>query len=130
MKRIKVYTYVQQSDKAVKLYQEAFDATLVYTVPNDDGTFFVAELDINGWIFGVAERNDETFGILGETVTGNVMQVNLEYSEEDKGKIMKAYEVLKTDAQVLIKPQAFDHTSLCFDLIDKFGVRWGIYVME
>ena len=38
--------YVQRSDKAVELYQKAFNAKIIDTYPGDDGTYYHAELDI------------------------------------------------------------------------------------
>ena len=40
--------YVTRSDEAVALYQKAFDAVLISSYPNSDGTFYHAELDIQG----------------------------------------------------------------------------------
>ena len=131
MKSSYMCAYVIGSDKAVKFYQEAFDAVLTYSSLNDDGTFFMAVLDIQGQSLGVAERNKDNaaqFAIQGETITGNTMQYCLVYGEGNEDKIRKAYDVLKTDAKILIPPQSFDHTSLCVDLIDKFGVRWCLYI--
>jgi len=130
---VKAYmcAYVTGSDKAVKLYQEAFDAVLSYSAQNEDGTFFMAVLDIQGQSAGVAERNNANaaqFAVQGETVTGNVMQICLWYGEGNEDKITKAYEALKPGAKILIPPQSFDHTPLCVDLIDKFGVRWCLYI--
>ena len=124
-----MYTYVIGSDKAVELYQKAFNATLIESVPNEVGTFFHALLDIEGAKIGVAERNN-SFGIEGDTTTGNTMQFSFCYGEGEgnEDKIMKAYEVLKEGATVLIPPQSFDHTPLCIDLIDKFGVRWNMFI--
>jgi len=74
MKRSMMQAYDTRSDEAVALYQKAFDAALISSYPNSDGTFFHAELDIQGEILAVAERNSEYAIICEETVTGNVMQ--------------------------------------------------------
>jgi PhnB protein len=54
MKRSMMQASVTRSDEAVALYQEAFDAVLISGYPNEDGTFFHSELDIQGEILAVA----------------------------------------------------------------------------
>ncbi|MDD3394495.1 MAG: hypothetical protein PHG19_07635 [Anaerotignum sp.] len=89
---------LQKSNVAVALYQKAFDAVLISSYPNEDETFFHLELDIQGEILAVAERNSK-FAIVGdETATGNVMQFCLHCGERNEEKVRKAYEVLKTGA--------------------------------
>jgi hypothetical protein len=48
MKRSMMQVYIVGSDKAVPLYLKAFDAKLMCSYPNEDGTFAHAELDIYG----------------------------------------------------------------------------------
>ncbi|HBE85720.1 MAG TPA: hypothetical protein DDW53_10305 [Lachnoclostridium sp.] len=59
MKRSMMQAYVTRSDEAVALYQKAFDAALISSYPNSDGTYYHAELDIQGEILAVAEINSE-----------------------------------------------------------------------
>lgn len=92
------------------------------------GTFFHSELDIQGEILAVAERNSE-YAIIGEeTVTGNVMQFCLHYGEGNEEKVRKAYEVLKTDANILMPLAPCEYSSLMADFIDKYGIRWCLFV--
>lgn len=128
MKRSMMQAYVTRSDKAVALYQEAFDAVLISSYPNEDGTFIHSELDIQGEILAVSERNSE-YSIIGEeTVTGNVMQFCLHYGDWNEEKVRKAYEVLKTDAKILMPLAPCEFSSLMTDLIDKYGIRWCLFV--
>ncbi|SEU33249.1 PhnB protein [Lacrimispora sphenoides] len=128
MKRSMMQAYVTRSDEAVALYQKAFDAALISSYPNSDGTFYHAELDIQGEILAVAERNSE-FAIIGEeTITGNVMQFCLHYGEGNEDKVRKAYEILKTDAKILMPLAPCEFSSLMTDFIDKYGVRWCLFV--
>jgi len=117
--------YVTKSDEAVALYQKAFDAALISSYPNSDGTFYHAELDIQGEILAVAEE----YAIIGEeTITGNVMQFCLHYGEGNEDKLRKAYEILKTDAKILMPLAPCEFSSLMTDFIDKYGVRWCLFV--
>jgi uncharacterized glyoxalase superfamily protein PhnB len=52
--------YVKESNKALELYQKAFDAELRASYPNDDGTFMHAEIDVYGQVLAISEaRKDE-----------------------------------------------------------------------
>lgn len=83
---------------------------------------------IQGQILAVAERNSE-YAIIGEeTVTGNVMQFCLHYGEGNEEKVRKAYEVLKTDAKILMPLAPCEFSSLMADFIDKYGIRWCLFI--
>jgi Uncharacterized protein conserved in bacteria len=128
MKRLMMQAYVTRSDEAVALYQKAFDAILISSYPNEDGTFYHSELDIEGEIIAIAERNSEN-GIDDEaTVTGNVMQFCLHYGEGNEEKVQKAYEVLKIGAKILVPLAPCEFSSLMTDFIDKYGIRWCLFV--
>ena len=128
LKRSMMQAYVTKSDEAVALYQKAFDAVLISSYPNEDGTFMHSELDIDGEILAVSERNSE-YAIIGEeNITGNVMQFCLDYGEGNEEKVQKAYEVLKIDAKILIPLAPCDYSPLMTDLIDKYGIRWCLFI--
>ncbi len=48
MQRSMMQIYVNESDNAVELYQKAFDAELVASYINSDGTYMHAELKVYG----------------------------------------------------------------------------------
>jgi len=128
MKRSMMQAYVTRSDEAVKLYQNAFDATLISSYPNSDGTFYHSELDIQGEILAVAERNSEYAIIDGKSITGNTMQFCLHYGEGNEDMVRKAYELLKIDAKILMPLAPCEYSTLMADLIDKYGIRWCLFV--
>lgn len=128
MKRSMMQAYVTRSDEAVALYQKAFDAAIISSYPNEDGTFFHCELDIEGEILAVSERNIEDALLGGEMVTGNTMQFCLHYGEGNEEKVKKAYEVLKTEAKILVPLAPCEYSALMTDFIDKYGVRWCLFV--
>lgn len=127
MTRSMMQAYVTKSDEAVSLYQKAFGAALISSYPNADGTFFHAELDIQGKILAVAERNSD-YAIADETITGNVMQFCMQYGEGNEDLLEKAYEVLKTDAIILMPLAPCEYSPLMADFIDKYGIRWCLFV--
>jgi hypothetical protein len=128
MKRSMMQAYVTRRDEAVALYQKAFDAVLISSYLNENGTFFHSELDIQGEILAVAELNSE-YAIIGDSaVTGNVMQFCLQYGEGNEEKVRKAYEVLKAEAKILIPIAPCEYSSLMVDFVDKYGIRWCLFV--
>lgn len=124
MKRSMMQAYVTRSDEAVALYQKAFDAVLISSYLNKDGTFYHSELDIEGEILSVAERSAE----YGEETVSNVMQFCLHYGEGNEEKVKKAYDVLKRDAKILVPLAPCEFSPLMADLIDKYGIRWCLFV--
>ena len=128
MERSMMQAYVTGSDKAVILYQKAFDATLISSYLNNDGTFFHAELDIQGQILAVAERNSEYAISDGKAITGNIMQFCLHYGKGNENMVKKAYDVLKENAKILIPLAPCEYSPLMADLIDQYGIRWCLFI--
>lgn len=123
MHRSMMQTYAKESNKAVELYQKAFDAELVASYPNPDGTFIHAELNVYGQIVAVAEapKNEER-------VTGTTMQFCLHFGDGKEALVQKAYDALKDGAKILYPLAPCEYSALMADLVDKYGVRWCIFV--
>lgn len=123
MYRSMMQVYVKESDKALKLYQKAFDAELTASYPNDDGTYMHAELDVYGQTLAISEaRRDE------ERITGTTMQFCLHFGEGKEELVKKAYEVLEDSAKILYPLGSCSFSTLMVDLIDRYGVRWCLFV--
>lgn len=54
MRRSMIQTYVTDSMKAVEFYQKPFDAGLVESHMNPDGTYLHSELNVHGQILAVS----------------------------------------------------------------------------
>jgi PhnB protein len=121
-------TYVKGSDKAVELYQKAFNAKLVSSYPNSDGTFYHAELDVYGQILAVSELSTMKDDKEEAVNTGNTMQFCLHFGEGEEDKVQRAFEVLKDGAEILYPLSPCDYSTLMADFIDKFGIRWCLFV--
>ena len=121
MKRLLMQAYVKGSSEAVELYQKAFDTTLGYHVKNSDGTYYHSELDICGNILAVSEASNTL-------ITGNNMQFCFHYGEGNEDKVRHAYDLLKEGSNILFPLGPCDFSTLCADLIDKYGVRWCLFV--
>ena len=117
-----VQIYVKESDKAVPFYQKAFDAELVASYPNPDGTFQHAGLDIDGVSLAISES------WFAEVIKGNTMQFCLHFGEGKENVLQKAYEILQEGADILYPLGPCGWSSLMFGLIDKFGVSWCLAI--
>lgn len=124
MKRSMMQAYIKGSEEAVNLYLKAFNATLGYNVKSPNGTFYHSELDICGQTLAVAELNDST----NESITGNTMQFCLHYGEGNEAAVKQAYETLKEGSKILFPLGPCEFSPLCADFIDKFGIRWCIFI--
>lgn len=122
MHRSMMQTYVKGSNKAVELYQKAFDAELVVSYPHTDGTFMHAELNVYGQILAISEAPKSE-----ERITGTTMQFCLHFGEGKEALVQKAYNALKDGAAILYPLSPCEYSELMVDLIDKYGVRWCIF---
>jgi PhnB protein len=113
--------YVNGSVEAVELYANAFSSTLGFNEKSADGTFYNSELNIGGQIIAVAEAD-------GERITGSTMQFCLQFGEDEIDKLTRAYEFLKRGAEIFFPLGPCDFSSYMTDLVDKFGVRWCLFV--
>jgi len=116
--------YVKGSGEAADLYLKAFNATLGFNVKSTDDTFYHAELDICGNILAIAEANDD----VDKSIAGNTMQFCFHYGEGNEDMVKQAYEILKEGSEILFPLGPCDFSPLCADFIDKFGVRWCLFV--
>lgn len=124
MKRSMMQVYVKGSQEAVELYLKAFNGTLGYNVKSPDGTFYHSEIDICGHILAVAEANDS----MDKGTTGNTMQFCFHYGEGNEEQVKQAYETLKEDSEILFPLGPCEFSPLCADFIDKYGVRWCLFI--
>lgn len=121
--RSMMQVYVKGSDKAVELYQKAFNAELGANYPHADGTFMHAELNVYGQILAISEADKNE-----ERNTGNVMQFCLHFGDGKEDLVQKAYDVLKDGAEIIGPLGPCEFSSLMVALIDKYGVYWCIFV--
>jgi len=121
--RSMMQVYVNGSREAVELYQKAFDAKLVASYLNEDGTFMHAELDIYGQILAVSEATPEK-----SRVEGNCMQFCLHFGEDNEAIVQKAFDTLKEKAIIDFPLGKCDFSPLMTSLVDKFGIFWCIFI--
>lgn len=68
MHKSMMQTYVNESGKVVELYQKAFNAELVASYTNSDGTYMYAELNVYGQILAISEALKDETRIIGTTM--------------------------------------------------------------
>ena len=112
---------VKGSVEAVELYRRAFDAQVLCTYPNADGSYYHAELDAFGQIVAVSELE-------GPAAPGNTMMFCFHLGPGGEEQVRRAYEVLREGAEDAAPPGPCDYSSYQFALLDKFGVRWCLFV--
>ncbi len=61
-------------------------------------------------------------------MTGNTMQFCLHYVEGEEDKVRHAYKMLQEGSKILMLLGPCDFSPLCTDFIDKFGVRWCLFI--
>jgi PhnB protein len=121
MHRAFMEAIVKNSADAVAFYQRAFDAKLVADHRNEDGSCAHVELDICGHILALMELQEDT-------IIGNTMMFALHFGEGNEELVQKAYDILKDGAKIISELGSCIYSPLEADLIDKFGIRWCIFV--
>jgi len=97
---------------------------LGFNVKSNEDTYYHSELDICGHTLAIAEANDDT----EKRITGNTMQFCFHYGEGNEDMVKQAYEILKEGSEILFPLGQCDFSTLMADFIDKYGVRWCLFV--
>jgi PhnB protein len=127
MKRSMMQVFVVGSDKALEFYRNAFDAEVLCSYPDSKGLLMHAELDVYGQVLAISELTEEN--MMSEIPdTGNTMMFCLEFGEGREAVVQKIYESLKEDAKFLSPLAKCDYSPLMAHIVDKYGVRWCIFV--
>jgi PhnB protein len=114
--------FVKESVKALEFYKEVFGAKEWCRYPGEDGTLMHAEIDIYGQVMMISELAEDT------AATGNTMMFCLEFGQGTESTVQRIYDLLKDGAQLIHPLGECDYSPLEADLIDKYGVRWCIFV--
>ncbi len=116
--RTLMQTYVRDRAQAIDAYVRAFDAKLTHVDYADDGTMVHCEIDVKGQVLAVGE--------VAEPVTGTTMQFCFQFdSPED---VARAYGELEEGATIFHAMGPCFFSPCMADIIDRFGVRWCLFV--
>ena len=121
MHRSMLQVFVNDSEQAVAVYQKAFHAQLLCAYPYETGGYMHAELDVYGQTLAVSEIQETL-------VTGNTMMMCLHMGEGHENEILHAYSVLKDGAENITPPGPCAFSSCKFNLVDRFGVYWCMFI--
>lgn len=121
MKRAFMQVYVNDGEQALQMYKEAFGAKVGSLYKDDDGAIVHAELDIKGHVIALSEVSEDR-------ETGNTMQFCIQYGEDSEADIRNAYRVLENGSTINHPIGPCFYSSLMADFVDRFGVRWCLFV--
>ena len=124
MKRVLLQIYAENQAEAFEFYKDAFGATLGYCDKAPDGAIIHAELNFCGQNLAVGSLYLEP----KKAVTGNTMQFCLQFEAGEEPIIERAYEVMKSDGQVLTPLGPCFFSPYMTDIIDKYGVHWCLFI--
>lgn len=114
--------YAKESAAAVEFYLRAFNATLGYNVPFEEGGYYHAEIMVDGDCILAVSGNDDW----GVRKDGRTMQFCLNF-DNNRAALEHTYSVLCEDAEEVLYPIGkCDWNDCMADVVDKFGVRWYI----
>ena len=114
--------YVRDSFAAADAYRQAFDAKLIAQTLSPEGVNVHTELDLGGQILALSELSGS------EPVTGTTMEISLHFRKDEKDLVLRAFETLKSGATVMSPPGPVFYSELMTEFIDRFGVRWCLFV--
>ena len=121
MKRSLLQVYVKGSVDAVAFYQMVFDTKVTNEHKNSNGQYIHAELDICGQILAVSEK--------ARRKHGNNMQFCIQFNEDERAKLVKAFKTLKEGAiKIEHNCKPCFYSPLMASLIDKYGIYWCLFV--
>lgn len=123
---------VKGSAEAVVLYQEAFGATLGYHVKNSDGSFFHAELELDGHsLVALSESSgDIGYQLLEKYSPECYPTMNFGVILPDQSAVQQAFDVLSQGGVVVMAPCQLPWSDFCTSVIDRFGVFWYLSVLQ
>lgn len=127
MKRSMMQVFVKESDKALDFYRAAFNAEVLCSYPDPNGLMMHAELDVYGQVFAISELTEENM-MSKVPDTGNTMMFCLHFGEGKEAVVQKTYDSLKDGAKFITPLEECEYSPLNAHIVDKFGVRWGIFV--
>ena len=122
LKRSMMQIYIKNSAQALEFYKQAFVAEVVSYLPNEDGTLLHAELDIYGQILALSESGYDA------VITGNAMQFCLHFGVGKEEIVRRIYDKLRDGATVTFPIGECMFSPLMYELIDKYGVNWCVFV--
>ena len=109
--------YVKNSPRAIELYQAAFGLDLGFSVLNDDGTYFHAELSRNGQPFcALSEAREDTYA------ARHPIELGVDFDSREE--LEHAFALLSDEGKVIMDVGQLPWSPCAAIVMDPFGVRW------
>ena len=115
--------YLRDSLAAVDAYRAAFGAKVVAQTLSPEGVNVHTELDLGGQILALSELPPGA-----EPAAGTTMEIALHFRADEQDLILRAFDALKDGAIVMSPPGPVFYSELMTEFIDRFGVRWCLFV--
>ena len=124
--------YIKGSAEAVELYMKAFGAELGYNVRNDDGSYYHAELSMDGRPMLAVSEAKSDIGIADKSKYTPECYPPMQFGVTLSGErdVAMAYDILKEGANILLPLGKLPWSDCCASLVDKFGVCWYLSVRQ
>jgi len=114
--------YINSGVRNIDFYEKAFGAIELRQWMNDDGTYHVAELSINGAMFHLHEEKPKAGQFSPEAVNGTTTLIGLFVPDVDAA-MNKA---IAAGASVISAAQSYDYGYRQGEIKDPFGHHWMI----
>jgi len=114
--------YINSGVSNIEFYTKAFGAIELRSWKNDDGTYHVAELSINGAMFHLHEEKPKAGQFSPEKINGTTTLIGLFVKDVDE-VIRKAKEA---GATIISPAQSYEYGYRQGEIKDPFGHHWMI----
>ena len=114
--------YIPNGMRSTRFYQEAFNAAELRQWMNDDGSYHVAELSINGTIFHLHEQNPAKGQSCPDLVKSTTVMIGLFVPDVDA--VMK--NAVAAGATIISPAQDYEYGYRQGEIKDPYGHQWLI----
>jgi PhnB protein len=105
---------------AMEFYQKAFDARVLRSWNNDDGSVHVAEMEIEGALFHIHEESPRNQQLSPEQTTATTVLIGLFTPDPDR----LFQQAVKAGGRILGPMQDYDYGYRQGVVADPFGHQW------
>ena len=107
---------------AIEFYQKAFNANVLHTWDNDDGSVHVAEMEIDGALFHLHEEVPRSNQMSAESLSATTVLIGLFTPDPDR----YVDQAVKAGGTVSHPIQDYDYGYRQGTVVDPFGHQWLI----
>jgi len=105
---------------AIEFYQKAFNAKVLHTWDNPDGSVHVAEMEIEGALFHLHEETLRHNQVSPERANGTTLLIGIFSPDPDK----LYHQAISSGGSIISPIQDFDYGYRQGVIVDPFGHQW------